>query len=168
MSIKCANGSWAPESDAWGKRGGRVMTTSLSCLTLEIYYRYAPLYGENSGQPNVNAQAIFTDSFEESLKREQSSGLAPVREPEPGLQLNSLLSYLSIQLQPCPNPGLTDIQHSEAEKNRVQTVYSDFYRKYGGRRVLSTFVIDNVSEVPGQSRFRLMLSPNLAGLAKKA
>ncbi len=23
---QCANGSWAPEKDAWGKRGGRVMT----------------------------------------------------------------------------------------------------------------------------------------------
>ena len=22
---ECANGSWAPEKDAWGKRGGRVM-----------------------------------------------------------------------------------------------------------------------------------------------
>ena len=41
---ECANGSWAPEKDAWGKRGGRVMQTSLSALTLEIYYRYLPLF----------------------------------------------------------------------------------------------------------------------------
>ena len=27
---QCANGSWAPEKDAWGQHGGRVMTTSLS------------------------------------------------------------------------------------------------------------------------------------------
>jgi hypothetical protein len=40
----CANGSWAPADDLWGRRGGRVMTTSLSALTLEIYYRYQPLY----------------------------------------------------------------------------------------------------------------------------
>jgi hypothetical protein len=41
---QCANGSWAPEKDLWGQRGGRVMQTALSCLTLEIYYRYLPLF----------------------------------------------------------------------------------------------------------------------------
>ncbi len=33
-----------PQSDVWGKRGGRVMETSLSVLTLEIYYRYLPIF----------------------------------------------------------------------------------------------------------------------------
>jgi hypothetical protein len=46
---ECSNGSWAPERDAWGKRGGRVMQTSLSCLTLEIYYRYLPLFKADAG-----------------------------------------------------------------------------------------------------------------------
>ena len=40
----CANGSWDPAKDAWGKQGGRVMTTSLSALTLEVYYRYLPIF----------------------------------------------------------------------------------------------------------------------------
>jgi hypothetical protein len=43
----CAAGSWdpnAPQRDAWGAQGGRLMVTSLSCLTLEVYYRYLPLY----------------------------------------------------------------------------------------------------------------------------
>ena len=43
----CAAGSWDPDkptADAWGQHGGRVMMTSLSCLTLEVYYRYLPLY----------------------------------------------------------------------------------------------------------------------------
>ena len=43
----CAAGSWDPEKptgDAWGKQGGRMMVTALSCLTLEVYYRYLPLY----------------------------------------------------------------------------------------------------------------------------
>lgn len=34
-------GSWDPEKDQWGdKRGGRVYTTALGALCLEVYYRY--------------------------------------------------------------------------------------------------------------------------------
>ncbi|WP_254510530.1 prenyltransferase/squalene oxidase repeat-containing protein [Anatilimnocola floriformis] len=46
----CAAGSWdplQPSPDAWGRQGGRLMVTSLSCLTLEVYYRYLPLYKLN-------------------------------------------------------------------------------------------------------------------------
>ncbi len=52
----CAAGSWDPDKprrDAWGAAGGRLMMTSLSCLTLEIYYRYLPLYVVD--QPNAPA-----------------------------------------------------------------------------------------------------------------
>jgi hypothetical protein len=43
----CAAGSWDPKqpsSDPWGVHGGRLMMTSLATLTLEVYYRYLPLY----------------------------------------------------------------------------------------------------------------------------
>lgn len=43
----CAAGSWdplKPTADAWQTPGGRLMVTSLCCLTLEVYYRYLPLY----------------------------------------------------------------------------------------------------------------------------
>lgn len=40
-------GSWSPAGDAHGGAGGRLMTTSLSLLTLEVYYRYLPLYHRN-------------------------------------------------------------------------------------------------------------------------
>lgn len=43
----CAAGSWDPAqpvADAYAREGGRLMVTSLSVLTLEIYYRYLPLY----------------------------------------------------------------------------------------------------------------------------
>jgi hypothetical protein len=52
----CAAGSWDPERpypDPWGGAGGRMMMTSLSCLTLEVYYRYLPLYQlDDRGQAN--------------------------------------------------------------------------------------------------------------------
>jgi len=44
----CATGSWDPDKptrDAWGGAGGRLMVTTLSCLTLEVDYRFLPLYG---------------------------------------------------------------------------------------------------------------------------
>jgi hypothetical protein len=37
-------GSWGSEGDAFGPQGGRIMQTSLSLLTLEVYYRHLPLY----------------------------------------------------------------------------------------------------------------------------
>ena len=38
------DGSWDLNSQ-YGSRGGRVYTTALSTLTLEVYYRYLPMYG---------------------------------------------------------------------------------------------------------------------------
>ena len=62
-SDDCASGSWSPGKvagknikDVYGDVGGRVMMTSLSALTLEVYYRYLPLYKldkELSGTPVV-------------------------------------------------------------------------------------------------------------------
>ena len=53
----CANGSWDPINDAWGRYGGRVMQTALSCLTLEIYYRYLPLFKADAGGGGDGADA---------------------------------------------------------------------------------------------------------------
>ncbi|MGN6367236.1 MAG: prenyltransferase/squalene oxidase repeat-containing protein [Phycisphaerae bacterium] len=35
-------GSWTTDSE-WGSRGGRIYTTALATLSLEVYYRYAPM-----------------------------------------------------------------------------------------------------------------------------
>jgi hypothetical protein len=37
-------GSWSSLGDTYGSAGGRLMVTSLNLLTLEVYYRYLPLY----------------------------------------------------------------------------------------------------------------------------
>ncbi len=36
-------GSWPPDK-IWGGYGGRVYSTAMSCLCLEVYYRYLPMY----------------------------------------------------------------------------------------------------------------------------
>jgi hypothetical protein len=43
-------GSWNPAGDVHGAAGGRIMVTSLSLLTLEVYYRHVPLYGRDKGK----------------------------------------------------------------------------------------------------------------------
>jgi hypothetical protein len=41
----CRNGSWDPEVDRWGFEGGRVYAAAINALTLEVYYRYANVFG---------------------------------------------------------------------------------------------------------------------------
>jgi hypothetical protein len=49
VSTGTLNGSWSPVGDSYGPPGGRLMITSLSILTLEVYYRHLPLYYRDSG-----------------------------------------------------------------------------------------------------------------------
>jgi hypothetical protein len=49
-------GSWDPSGDVHGKVGGRIMITSLSLLTLEVYYRHLPLYRRDMGVMKEAAQ----------------------------------------------------------------------------------------------------------------
>ena len=49
-----ARGSWDPRC-IWAGYGGRIYSTSVSCLCLEVYYRYLPIYQENrlANQPRA-------------------------------------------------------------------------------------------------------------------
>ena len=65
----CDRGSWdgnQPQPDVQGRRAGRLYTTALSILTLEVYYRFLPLYrlpneevslGEPSAAPAAKQDA---------------------------------------------------------------------------------------------------------------
>ncbi len=37
-------GSWNPQGTDWGARGGRMYSTSMALLTLQVYYRHLPMY----------------------------------------------------------------------------------------------------------------------------
>jgi hypothetical protein len=41
-------GSWSPDT-IWGGYGGRVYTTAMGALCLEVYYRFLPLYDQPAG-----------------------------------------------------------------------------------------------------------------------
>ena len=50
----CDRGSWDPlhpRPDRWARTAGRLYLTSLSLLTLEVYYRYLPLYRPSDNDP---------------------------------------------------------------------------------------------------------------------
>tara|TARA_B100000809_G_scaffold175126_1_gene172432 strand:- start:8396 stop:10099 length:1704 start_codon:yes stop_codon:yes gene_type:complete len=39
-----SSGSWAPEPNWVGRSGGRIYSTAINVLTLEVYYRYRPVF----------------------------------------------------------------------------------------------------------------------------
>jgi hypothetical protein len=45
------DGSWDTDGSAYGPRGGRVYTTAMAALTLEVYYRYLPMYADHPEAP---------------------------------------------------------------------------------------------------------------------
>ncbi len=48
-------GSWKPDA-LWGGYGGRIYSSAMSCLCLEVYYRYLPMYQRaNLAQSNPTA-----------------------------------------------------------------------------------------------------------------
>jgi len=62
-----AAGSWNPDS-AWGTTGGRLFQTALAACTLEVYYRYLPLY-----RSQAVAQAPETEGTSEAASTSASS-----------------------------------------------------------------------------------------------
>ncbi|MBI1902745.1 MAG: hypothetical protein HYS13_16730, partial [Planctomycetia bacterium] len=51
-------GSWDPAGrypDRWGSAGGRIYTTAMHLLMLEVYYRHLPLYGTQAAAPEAAA-----------------------------------------------------------------------------------------------------------------
>ncbi len=47
-------GSWDPKGDRWGKAAGRVYTTALGALCLEVYYRYSEALNSFGAAPELD------------------------------------------------------------------------------------------------------------------
>jgi hypothetical protein len=58
-----ARGSWKPRTGAiHAKQGGRLLTTALAALTLQVYYRYEPLLPEmDQPSPSVHPSEPFRE-----------------------------------------------------------------------------------------------------------
>jgi len=76
----CAVGSWDPNRptlDRWGGQGGRLYTTCLSTLSLEVYYRYLPLFKLNS--PAVVPQDPAKTGLTAGPKKKAPDAPAPAK-----------------------------------------------------------------------------------------
>jgi hypothetical protein len=80
MQVKgqgCVGGSWDPEhpvADRWGLVAGRLYLTSMSILTLEVYYRYLPLYreyDESQGTDDLDPPAKGAAGRDQARVREE-------------------------------------------------------------------------------------------------
>jgi hypothetical protein len=75
----CAHGSWdpfTPQPDRWASSAGRLYLTGLSILTLEVYYRYLPLY--RTGDDSEDKMDGIND------KSDDAKGKADVAKGKPG------------------------------------------------------------------------------------
>ena len=50
QSVAHQTGSWHIPGDIGADRGGRLYSTSLSTMILEVYYRHMPLYGRQAAE----------------------------------------------------------------------------------------------------------------------
>jgi hypothetical protein len=80
----CATGSWDPDKparDAWGPAGGRIFMTSLSCLTLEVYYRYLPLYKLDKPEEIKPAAPVEDKAEGGKAEKAEKSEKVPAKKP---------------------------------------------------------------------------------------
>jgi hypothetical protein len=49
LRLQQRDGSWDERLSQYGPRGGRIYATALATLTLEVYYRYLPMYRRAAG-----------------------------------------------------------------------------------------------------------------------
>ncbi len=71
------DGSWS--DTRWGERGGRVFSTSLACLTLEVYYRYLPLRAAGDNNDAAPQNDPRRAAAEIKASRPASNALTPAK-----------------------------------------------------------------------------------------
>lgn len=83
----CDRGSWdafQPQPDMWGRSAGRLFLTSLSLLTLEVYYRYLPLYQPSDADaPHPDGPLVPDDKKAARKDQDKPKGEANADSLEP-------------------------------------------------------------------------------------
>jgi uncharacterized protein YfaP (DUF2135 family) len=77
----CARGSWDPKCQ-WGEQGGRILSTALAALTLEVYYRY-------TGHNAAHGAAAPVATGVETIAPAASSKTIELNAPDKTIELNA-------------------------------------------------------------------------------
>lgn len=96
-------GSWDPRGP-WGRTGGRLYTTSMHLLTLEVYYRHLPLYHRDALdvlQPRVAQRGRHRDPVHRQSEKDDEPAVviepmpdgAPVTLADPNVPRRYILNY---------------------------------------------------------------------------
>lgn len=64
----CAKGSWDPQVGPWGDNGGRVYSTALAALALEVVARYDMVVGSGDAEGGVKAEKLGKEPSKEKDK----------------------------------------------------------------------------------------------------
>lgn len=67
-----ANGSWDPEGRWFGPVGGRVYSTTMAILSLEVYYRYLPIYEEGGA---IDSEAVLLKAYQKGSQKDRLHAL---------------------------------------------------------------------------------------------
>jgi hypothetical protein len=67
-----ANGSWDPDDRWFGPVGGRVYSTTMAILCLEVYYRYLPIYEEGGA---IDAGEVILTAYQKSPPKDRLHAL---------------------------------------------------------------------------------------------
>lgn len=70
----CDRGSWdpgGPQPDRWGRAAGRHYQTCMSLMTLEVYYRYLPLYRDQEKEPLRETPQPFENDPDQLMEEDK-------------------------------------------------------------------------------------------------
>jgi hypothetical protein len=121
----CASGSWDPvnpSKDPWGDRGGRIMMTALSALSIEVYYRYLPLYKESEGSGGAVLAELEAASAPAKAAEAPKAGAAPkagekkAAEAKPGEKKAADAKPAEKKADAKPDAAKTDAAKTEKKK----------------------------------------------------
>ena len=120
-----SNGSWEPDGQWFGDVGGRVYSTTMGILCLEVYYRYLPIYEEGGA---FKPEQILVEALRKGDQKQRLQALRTLARMEVETLPDNLREALNdtdvfIRLHACQEllrlkdhvciPALTDLLHHQ-------------------------------------------------------
>ncbi|MFP4055593.1 MAG: DnaJ domain-containing protein [Candidatus Brocadiia bacterium] len=156
-------GSWPPYT-LWAREGGRVYATALAILTLEVYYRYAPIYREvvDKQLATFGRAAAAFNRFVALARAEKTDAQGAAREARSQLQ-----SFLQMSK---PQEGQALERATARRRAQAATMLLDLHRVQRNYREAIEALQDFDQRFPGafdEAEREKLLAECYLGLARK-